>query len=199
MGNIFLIAGIFSIQAFNLYELTEHEMIKGCVKNNATCQRMLFEQYAGIMMTICLRYSCDHTEAEDMLQEGFIRVFKYINQYKFEGSFEGWLKRIIVNAALRILQKKVIRFSEIKEEMQDLQQEDTDVLSNLSEREILKLISNLPTGYRVVFNLYVLEGYSHGEIAEMLKINAGTSRSQLAKAKRTLQEQILSQQKTSDR
>jgi RNA polymerase sigma factor (sigma-70 family) len=179
--------------------LTEHELIKGCVKNNATCQRMLFEQYAGIMMTICLRYSCDHTEAEDMLQEGFIRVFRYINQYKFEGSFEGWIKRVIVNAALRILQKKVIHFSEINEELQDLQQADADVLSNLSEREILKLISNLPPGYRVVFNLYVLEGYSHGEIAEMLQINAGTSRSQLAKAKRILQEQIRSQQKTSHR
>ena len=156
---------------------------------------MLFEQYAGMMMTICLRYSCDRTEAEDMLQEGFIRIFRYINQYKFEGSFEGWLKRIVVNAALRILQKKVIHFSEINEELQDLQQADADVLSNLSEREILKLISNLPAGYRVVFNLYVLEGYSHGEIAEILKINMGTSRSQLAKARRTLQEQIRSQQK----
>jgi len=175
--------------------LTEHELIKGCVKNNATCQRMLFEQYAGIMMTICLRYSGDHTDAEDMLQEGFIRVFRYINQYKFEGSFEGWLKRIIVNAALRILQKKVIHFSEVNEELQDLQQADADILSNLSEREILKLISNLPTGYKVIFNMYVLEGYSHGEIAEMLKINTGTSRSQLAKARRKLQEQIRSHQK----
>ena len=130
-----------------------------------------------------------------MLQEGFIRVFRYINQYKFEGSFEGWLKRIIVNAALRILQKKVIPFSEVNEELQDLQQADADILSNLSEREILKLISNLPTGYKVVFNMYVLEGYNHAEIAEMLKINTGTSRSQLAKARRKLQEQIRSHQK----
>jgi RNA polymerase sigma-70 factor (ECF subfamily) len=175
--------------------LTEHELIEGCVKNNANCQRMLFEQYAGLMMTICLRYSRDCTEAEDMLQEGFIRVFRYINQYKFEGSFEGWLKRIIVNASLRILQKKGIHFSEINEELKDLQQADADVLSNLSEGEILKLISNLPPGYRVVFNMYVMEGYSHIEIAEMLKINTGTCRSQLAKAKRTLQEQIRSQQK----
>ena len=160
---------------------------------------MLFEQYSGIMMTVCLSYSCDQAQAEDMLQEGFIRVFKYINQYKFEGSFEGWLKRIVVNAALRILQKKVIHFSEVSEEVQDIKQIEPEVWSNLSEREILKLISNLPAGYRVVFNMYVLEGYSHGEIAEMLKINTGTSRSQLAKAKRTLQEQILSQQKTSHR
>ena len=175
--------------------MTEHELIKGCVKNNATCQRMLFEQYAGRMMTICLRYSCDETEAEDMLQEAFIRIFKYINQYKFEGSFEGWLKRIAVNTALKILQKKSIHFSEINDELQDLQMAEADALSNLSEQEILKLISNLPLGYRVVFNLFVLEGYSHNEIADMLKINTVTSRSQLAKAKRRLQEQIKSQQK----
>jgi RNA polymerase sigma factor (sigma-70 family) len=177
--------------------LTEHELIKGCVKNNANCQRMLFEQYAGKMMTICIRYSCCQAEAEDMLQEAFVRIFTYINQYKFEGSFEGWLKRIVVNTALKILQKKVIHFSELNEELQAVSNTYPDAWSNLSEREILKLVSSLPTGYRMVFNLYVLEGYSHSEIAEMLTINPGTSRSQLAKAKRTLQEQIRSQQKIS--
>jgi RNA polymerase sigma factor (sigma-70 family) len=150
-------------------------------------------------MTVCLRYSTDHTEAEDMLQEGFVRVFRYIKQYKSEGSFEGWIKRIVVNAALRILQKKVIRFSEMTEELRDIRQQDAGILSSLNEREILKLISNLPPGYRIIFNLYVLEGYSHDEIAVLLKINSGTSRSQLAKARRTLQEQILLQQKTSYR
>jgi RNA polymerase sigma factor (sigma-70 family) len=179
--------------------LTEQELINGCIKNNANCQRMLFEQYAGVMMTVCLRYSTDHTEAEDMLQEGFVRVFRYIKQYKSEGSFEGWIKRIVVNAALRILQKKVIRFSEMTEELRDIRQQDAGILSSLNEREILKLISNLPPGYRIIFNLYVLEGYSHDEIAVLLKINSGTSRSQLAKARRTLQEQILLQQKTSYR
>src|SRR5258708_29240982 len=127
LGNIVLLEGIFNSKTFNLNELTEHELIKGCVKNNANCQRVLFEQYAGLMMTICLRYSGDHTEAEDMLQEGFIRVFRYISQYKFEGSFEGWRKCIIVNASLRILQKKVIHFSEITEDLQDLQQAEADV------------------------------------------------------------------------
>ena len=156
---------------------------------------MLFGQYAGKMMTVCIRYSGSQAEAEDMLQEGFIRIFSHINQYKFEGSFEGWLRRVVVNTALRILQKKVIHFSEIKEDLQPISNVDPEAWSNLSEREILKLVSELPTGYRVVLNLYVLEGYSHREIAEMLKINAGTSRSQLAKAKRTLQEQIRSQQK----
>ena len=149
------------------------------------------------MMTICNRYASTRTEAEDMLQEGFIRIFKYIHQYKFEGPLEAWLKRIMVNAALRILQKKTIRFSEINGYMEEVSPEDTNPFSALAEQEILQLISNLPTGYRVVFNMYVLEGYSHNEIASMLNITSGTSRSQLAKAKKALKEQILLQQKSS--
>jgi len=156
---------------------------------------MLFEQYGGRMMTVCIRYSSTHVEAEDMLQEAFIRIFSYIGQYKFEGSFEGWLKRIVINAALRILQKKGIRFLELNEDIQEQQIADSEVWSNASEEEILKLISKLPAGYRTVFNLYVLEGYSHAEIASMLKIDMGTSRSQLAKARKVLQHQIISQQK----
>lgn len=156
---------------------------------------MLFEQYAGRMMTICIRYSANHAEAEDMLQEAFIRIFYNIGQYKFEGSFEGWLKRIVVNAALRILQKKGIRFSELNEDIQEQQIAGSEVWSNASEEEILKLIGKLPLGYRTVFNMYVLEGYSHAEIASMLKIDMGTSRSQLAKARKALQQQIMSQQK----
>jgi RNA polymerase sigma factor (sigma-70 family) len=177
--------------------LTERELISGCINNNTACQKMLFDKYAGIMMTICKRYASNQTEAEDMLQVGFIRIFKYIHQYKFEGPFEAWMKRIIVNAAVRILQKKVIRFSEIDEHVENLRPEGTDPFSILNERELLQLISNLPTGYRVVFNMYVLEGYSHNEIAATLGINNGTSRSQLAKAKKTLQQQILLQQKLS--
>jgi RNA polymerase sigma factor (sigma-70 family) len=165
------------------------------MRKNTTCQRMLFEQYAGRMMTICIRYSATHAEAEDMLQEAFIRIFAYIGQYKFEGSFEGWLKRIVINVALRILQKKGIRFSELNEDIQEQQVADSEVWSNASEEEILKLISKLPLGYRTVFNMYVLEGYSHSEIASMLEIDIGTSRSQLAKARKALQQKIMSQQK----
>ncbi len=175
--------------------MTEQELISGCKNNNTVCQKLLFDRYAGIMMTICNRYASNRAEAEDMLQEGFIRIFKYIHQYRFEGPFEGWLKRIIVNAALKVLQKKVIRFSEIDEHTQNLDVENTSPFSSLQEREILQLIAGLPTGYRVVFNMYVLEGYSHNEIAAILGINSGTSRSQLAKAKKALQEQILLQQK----
>lgn len=175
--------------------MTEYDLIEGCRKKNTACQRKLFERYAGEMMTICIRYSSTHAEAEDMLQEAFIRIFNYIHQFKFEGSFEGWLKRIVVNSALRILQKKGIRFSELNAELQDVQISNDEALSNLSEEEILRLISELPPGYRTVFNMYVLEGFNHAEIAKMLKINVGTSRSQLAKARKILQQNVISQQK----
>jgi len=175
--------------------LTEKELVTGCIKKDAKSQRMLFEQYAGKMMTICRRYSCDQKEAEDMLQEAFIRIFTYIHQYKFEGPLGAWIMRITVNSALKILQNKKIHFSEIRESQQTFHAIDPHALSNLSEDELLKLISNLPEGYRIVFNLYVLEGYNHDEIAQLLNIRPATSRSQLSKARRMLQEQITPLQK----
>jgi len=175
--------------------VTEQQLIKGCIQRNVDCQRMLFEQYAGRMMTICLRYSCDRPEAEDMLQEAFIKIFSHIGQYKFEGSFEGWIKRIVVNCALKMIQKKRIRFSELSNQDLIPTQTDSYALSSLTEDELLKLISKLPDGYRIVFNLYVMEEYSHDEIAVLLGIEATTSRSQLVKARKLLQKQILSNQK----
>jgi RNA polymerase sigma factor (sigma-70 family) len=175
--------------------LTEEQLIKGCVQNDVSCQRMLFEQYAGRMMTICLRYSCDRPEAEDILQEAFVKIFSHIGQYKFEGSFEGWMKRIVVNCALKIIQKKRIRFAEFNNQDLITNQTDSYALSNLTEDELLKLISNLPDGYRIVFNLYVMEGYNHDEIAAFLGIQATTSRSQLVKARKLLQKQITLNQK----
>jgi len=175
--------------------LTEEQLIKGCIQQDMECQRMLFEQYAGRMMTICLRYSCDQPEAEDILQEAFIKIFSHLSQYKFQGSFEGWMKRIVVNCALKMIQKKRIQFSEIHSQELISTQPDPDALSNLTEDELLKLISNLPDGYRIVFNLSVMEGYNHDEIAALLGIQPTTSRSQLVKARRLLQKQIMSNQK----
>lgn len=125
-----------------------------------------------------------------MLQESFIRVFGNIGQYRFEGSLEGWVRRIVIHTALRILQKKKIRFAEINEEVDIEQSMSVDGVAALGAEELLKLISALPDGYRIVFNLYVLEGYDHNEIAAMLEINAATSRSQLSKARKVLQTQI---------
>lgn len=175
--------------------MTEFELIKGCARQNATCQRMLFEQYAGKFMTVCQRYANDTMEAEDMLQEGFVRIFNNIQQFKFEGSFEGWMRRIVVNVALKHLQKKKIQFAEIKENNSDTPSLQAYAYSHLGEEELMKLINQLPAGYRIVFNLTVIEGYSHEEIAKLLNIQASTSRSQLVKARKMLQQQILQLQK----
>jgi RNA polymerase sigma factor (sigma-70 family) len=175
--------------------LTEFEIIDGCIRQNMNCQRMLFEQYAGKFMTVCRRYANDEMEAEDMLQEGFVRIFNNIHQFKFEGSFEGWMRRIVVNVALKSLQKKKLKFGEIKDNSADSPSIQAYAYNNLGEEEILKLINRLPDGYRIVFNLAVIEGYSHEEIARMLNIQPSTSRSQLVKARKMLQSQILEIQK----
>lgn len=175
--------------------MTEYELIKGCIKRDSACQRLLFEQFAGKMMTVCLRYAHDSMEAEDMMQEAFIRVFSYIDQFKFEGSFEGWIRRIVVNSALKHLQKKRLSFSEIKEDNSQSPRIDPYAYSNLGEDDLMKLINQLPDGYRTIFNLNVIEGYSHEEIAKMLDIQPSTSRSQLVKARKMLQNQILNLQK----
>jgi len=170
--------------------VTENDLIKGCIRQNPNCQRMLFEKHAPKMMSVCLRYANDTMEAEDIMQEGFIKVFQYLHQFKFEGSFEGWLRRIIVNTAIRHLEKKKIHFKDIDENGSEALQLAPYAYAHLGQEDLLKLISQLPDGYRMVFNLNVIEGYSHDEIAEMLKIQPGTSRSQLVKARKMLQEQI---------
>jgi RNA polymerase sigma factor (sigma-70 family) len=166
--------------------LTEAELIKGCVKKDPNCQRILFEQYAGKMMSLCMRY-VDDEEAKDVLQVGFLKVFDYIHQYKGEGSFEGWMRRVFVSVAIRHISKKRIKMVDIGEMDTDNSFEDPDVITKLSEDEIHRLIRKLPEGYRAVFNLHVVEGYSHEEIGNLLKIQATTSRTQLLKARKMLQ------------
>ncbi|HNP20438.1 MAG TPA: sigma-70 family RNA polymerase sigma factor [Panacibacter sp.] len=158
---------------------------------NAACQRLLFEQYAGRLMAVSLRYARDKAEAEDILQESYINIFSCINQFKGEGSFEGWLKKIVVNCAIRYVKKSRLKLVDPgKYETQQSPGEDF-VIPNLSEMELMKLVHALPDGYRLVFNLYAIEGYSHNDIASMLGIDPSTSRTQLLKARRLLQEQIL--------
>lgn len=146
-------------------------------------------------MAVCLRYAHDAMEAEDMLQEGFIRVFNYLDQFKFEGSFEGWVRRVVVNTALKHLQKKRLSFTEINDNNQQAPRLESYAYSNLGEEELIKLINRLPDGYRTIFNLNIIEGYSHEEISKMLDIQPSTSRSQLVKARKMLQQQILNLQK----
>jgi len=172
--------------------LTEEDLIKGCIQNNQHCQRLLFEKYAGKMMSLCLRFSNHQQQAQDILQEGFIKVFEYIHQYKSEGSFEGWMRRVFISIATRQVSKRKIHFIDI-DNADDATTINPSILSKISENEIHELIRKLPDGYRLVFNLNIIEGYSHDEIATMLGIKATTSRTQLLKARKMLQALIVKQ------
>lgn len=176
--------------------MTEQEIIQGCVRQNRQCQQALFNLYAPNFMSICLRYASNSMEAEDMMQEGFIAIFKNIGQFNNTGSFGGWMKRVIINAALMLLRKNKLRFNEIDDYSNNNNVSiEAYTYSNLGEEDLMKLINNLPKGYRVVFNLNIIEGYNHDEIATMLDIKPATSRSQLVKARKMLQLQILELQK----
>jgi RNA polymerase sigma factor (sigma-70 family) len=175
--------------------LTEEEIIKGCKRNNTRCQHELFNMYAGRIMSVCLRYAVTTPDAEDMLQNAFVKIFNSIDQYRYDGSFEGWMRRITVHGCLALLRKKTIKYIESSTAETIVDADVLQGLSRISEKELIKVISKLPEGYRLVFNLYVIEGYTHDEIAGLLNIEAVTSRSQLAKARKMLQKQVLSQQK----
>jgi RNA polymerase sigma-70 factor (ECF subfamily) len=174
------------------------EIIKGCKRKEPAAQKAAFELFAGRMLGVCLRYARNSADAEDILQDAFIKVFEKINQFKNEGSFEGWIRKIVVNTAL-----KKYTLSRYSKELlgEELSEKETvcyanpAVYNHLSEKELLSLINKLPDGYRLIFNLFVIEGYKHEEIATMIGINAGTSRSQLAKARMYLQKQIIELQK----
>jgi RNA polymerase sigma factor (sigma-70 family) len=177
--------------------LNEHELIKGCIREEAACQREVFNRYAGRMLGVCLRYARNAADAEDILQDAFIKIYDKMHQFKFEGSFEGWIRKIVVNTALkkysvRRYEKEVVGY-EIKD--RDENGMEPGAYSHLSEKDLMLLINNLPDGYRLIFNLYVLEGFQHEEIATLLNIQPGTSRSQLVKARAMLQKQILELQK----
>ena len=177
--------------------MTEDELIRGCLKDDASCQKEIFNRFAGRMLGACNRYARNSADAEDILQDAFIKVFNKIYQFKFEGSFEGWIRKIVVNTALkkyslRRYEKEVVGY-EIKD--RDESSMEPSAYAHLNQKEIMGLINNLPDGYRLIFNLYVIEGYQHDEIAEMLGIQSGTSRSQLVKARNLLQKQIIQLQK----
>lgn len=170
--------------------MTEKELIKGCIREEAHCQETLFRQYAEKMMAVCVRYARHRLEAEDMLQEAFVKVFDNLDKFAFKGSFEGWIRRIVVNTALKHHQRKYFTNEQIAVEHFPDSPTEPVAYSQLGEEELLKMISRLPEGYRLVFNLYAIEGYSHREIAKMLGIQESTSRSQLVKARKMLQAQL---------
>ncbi len=171
---------------------SDQDLIEGCKKGKHSAFEALYTKYAKRMMAIALRYANTTFEAEDIVQESFIKVFEKINAFENKGSFEGWLKRIVVNASINNFHKtnKEREFEDCSTiELAD--DKAVSVLSELSNNELMSSLKLLPTGYRTVFNLFVIEGYSHKEIAELCKINEATSRSQLSKAKVLLKEILL--------
>lgn len=166
------------------------EIIKGCRKGKQKHQEALFRMYADKMFGVCRYYTKDYTEAEDVLHEGFIKVFGNISKFRDEGSLEGWIRRIIVNTALEKFrrQHRMFPISNEHEEIED--DKNLRVESLISADELMAIIQELSPKYRMVFNLYAIEGYSHQEISEKLKISEGTSKSNLARARTILQQKV---------
>ena len=171
-----------------MFNLSLNQLIENCKINDTKAQGELYKLFSSKLFSVCLKYSRNYVEAEDNLQDAFLTIFNKIEQYKNKGSFEGWLKRITVNTVLQRYRNEKV-FDIINEDaIEDVEIEvDED---NLSIDYLLKIIQELPDRYRLVFNLYVLDGYSHKEIADMLKINLGTSKSNLARARQILKQTI---------
>ncbi len=172
----------------------EKELWQGCQKKQPQAQAMLYKAYFGKMLSVCLRYAKDEEEAKDILQEGFIKVFNHIDSFKGDGSLEGWVRRIVVNTAITHFHKQKKMFFDSIDgntpDIQDTQEDDQlseESLLQLSYDDILVFVRQLSPAYQAVFNLYVIENYTHREIAEMLQISEGTSKSNLAKARLKLQ------------
>jgi len=175
--------------------LNEKDLINGCLKGDRNCQKNLFELLAPKMMTVCRRYARHHLEAQDMMQEGFIKMFINLEKFSHEGSFEGWVRRIMINTALKKVSRKSFKNEEIGIADHYDNSIDETIVAKMSADEVLLMVEELPEGYRLVFNMYVMEGYSHKEIGQELNIGESTSRSQLVKARRILQNKILASQK----
>lgn len=169
---------------------SEAEIIKGCQREDARFQRELVMRYSGMLMTVARRYARDEGSAEDILQEAYVRIFKNIRKYKPSGTFEGWMRRIVINEALRILDRKYFKCEHAGLEDIPPLSLAPEVYNHLGTEELMKLIRKLPDGFREIFNLAVIEGYSHEEIGDMLNITASTSRSQLTRAKKKLRQMI---------
>lgn len=166
------------------------ELAEACRQGNRLAQKELYERFAGKMFAVCLRYIRQRDEAEDKLAEGFMKVFMHIQHYKDAGSLEGWIRRIFVNECLMHLRKQRLMYVETSVEEFAQVSDSTDFASQMHADELMELIQDLPVGYRTIFNLYAIEGYSHKEISEMLNINENTSKSQLSRARTLLQKKI---------
>jgi RNA polymerase sigma factor (sigma-70 family) len=181
---------------FRIYRANEDELIRGCLRHDRAAQQTLYDLYSRKMYAICLRYVRNPMEAEDVLVTAFTKIFQKIDQFKFEGSFEGWIRRIMVNDALSHLRKNRSMYLETDLEEADREPDYEQLSDHLEAEDLLKMIQQLPPGYRVVFNMYAIDGYTHKEIAEHLGINENTSKSQLSRARTYLQKILAAQEWT---
>jgi len=167
------------------------EIIYKCREGNSKAQSELYRLFSPKMYGVCLRYAKDTANAEDILQEGFVRVFTKIEQFEFKGSFEGWLRRIMVNTALEKFRKHDRLYPVEEMQIYEATEWVEETISSISAAELMVMIQELPPRYRMVFNLYAIEGYSHLEIGEMMNISEGTSKSNLSRARMILQKKVL--------
>ena len=173
-----------------IFSVSEEELIRGCIKNERLAQKRLYERHFSKMMSVCIRYASHREQATEMLNMGFLKVFKTIKSFgKKGGNLEGWIYRIMVNTAIDYLRSE-IRHQHLDMERTVYVEDRSDVLADLAAEQILEMVNELTPAYRVVFNLYVVEGYNHGEIGKLLGISEGTSKSNLAKARAKMQEKI---------
>jgi RNA polymerase sigma-70 factor (ECF subfamily) len=172
------------------FMLNEDELIDGCRKGARASQKALYDHYCRKMMVVCLRYSKSTAEAEDILQEGFVKVFQGIKNFRQESKLETWITRIMVNTALNVQRKKLYLYPMVDVEEINLPEDEVST-SGIHFTQLLEMIQSLPHGCQIVFNLFAIEGYSHKEIAEQLGISEGTSKSQFARAKSLLQQRIV--------
>ena len=182
-----------------LIKPTEHKIITGCQAQNPLYQKELVLRYSGLLLSVARRYTVDHSLAKDIIQESLIKILKAIPDYQPTGSFEHWMKRIVINTALQ--KRKLKRFSFELNGFENLPEKEIDpsIYSTLGAEELIHLIQQLPEGYREIFNLHAIEGYSHAEIGALLNITESTSRSQLSRARTLLQKQLQTREKISIR
>ena len=173
--------------------MNEEQLVNKCLEKDTLAQKQLFEFYSKRMMGVCLRYSKDSEEAQDVLQMGFIKVFEKLDMYNHKGSLEGWIRKIIVNTALDNIRKnkKLMNNVEIEKVDYQLHNYNENAIDTLSAQDLLKVIQSMPTGFKTVFNMFVIEGYSHKEIAEELNISINTSKSQFSRARAYLQKVLI--------
>jgi RNA polymerase sigma factor (sigma-70 family) len=169
--------------------MTDKELVEGCIREDRKYQKILWNLYSSKLMALCLRYCKNQEEAEDALMESFVRIYDKIPTFRYQSSLETWMRRIAVNISINKLRSQKDIWKELSESEYELGYTD-NAMYQLDAKQIMRLIEKLPVGYRTVFNLFVVEGYTHKEIADMMGIDEGTSRSQLAKARKSLQEML---------